>query len=772
MKALKILIIALFCVVTTNVVKAQADTVDVLDYDLTLDLSNGVPFTGKTIVTMQLLSPCEMIGLQLNGTVDSIRVSGREGLGYSIDSIALPQVAVGVPFTVTVWYHGYGYVESYGWGGFHFNSDMSYNLGVAFEEDPHSIGRAMFPCRDNFTDKATYTIRMKTQSGWTAECGGVCQNREVNADGTESSVWRIGQETSVYLVSVSQAAWNRIERNVQSVYGTYPLTIGYTSQTGTSVEHAFEELDSVVPMFERCFGPYRWNRIGYIATRQGSMESVNNIALDRRFIASMSERAQSTIAHELGHAWFGNLVTCSTEGDMWFNEGGASFTSEVAMESVQGRKASDDYYQSNLESVIRTTHISDGSYLSLHNMPHNNTYGSTTYDKGWMVWHSLRGYLGENTFYGAISRLMQRKAFGNVDAYEVRDSLSVYTGVDLTGFFDFHVFNPGFVDYHVEMERGGCLENEVFVRIRQQGVGTDAVMASNRVPVTFFADGAGWDSTSCKRWITFDGTEAQDVVHLPFSPAFCVLDLDREISDAATNAEITFLGLGQRNADVAHMRIKVQERQDDSVTLYVEHHWGKPYDVATMEGVTGSIDRYWVVNTTNPTMHGVQGLFRFASDGFVGGNYPYLDNGKLLHGSIDSAAVLYRPSSDHPWIAVSRTRLDNSQEGFFVVQNLQAGEYTIAVIDTNIVGISAPDAIVPTTTQLFPNPLRRGEALTVEVTVDAPFSVSIHDNAGRLVWHRDGVVNGQKLQPKLAAGTYTVSIHNKQISLQSKLIQL
>lgn len=769
MKLLNILFATLFLLASMGVARAQSDTVDVLDYDLTLDLSNGAPYSGKTVLTMQLLSPCNTIGLQLIGTVDSIKVSGREGLSYDIDSIVLPGIAVGTPFTVTVWYHGNGYVESYGWGGFHFDADMSYNLGVAFNEDPHSVARTMFPCRDNFTDKATYTIRMKTKAGWTAECGGICQSREVNSDNTENSVWRIAQETPVYLVSVSQAAWNRIGRSVQSEYGTYPLSIGYTTQNADLVRQAFEELDSVVPMYERCFGPYRWGRIGYIATHQGSMESVNNIALVNSFVASMDEPAQTTIAHELGHAWFGNLVTCSSEGDMWFNEGGASFTSEVAVESVKGRKASNDYYQRYLEGVIRSNHVSDKGYYALHGMPHSITYGSTTYEKGWMMWHYLRGYLGEEVFYNAMTRLMQSKAFGNVDAYAVRDSLSLYTGVDLTDFFDFHVFNPGFVDYHVEMMRGGCIDNEVVVTIRQQGVGTNATMRSNRVPVTFFAEGDGWDSTSCKRWFEFDGEFCQESVQLPFVPAFCVLDLDREISDAATNGELTFKGMVQRSADVAHMRTKANQAQTDNVTIYVEHHWGKPYDVDTMAGVTSCINRYWVVNTTIP-LRDVQGMFRFVCNNYVAGSYPHLDRGRLLSNSIDSAVVLYRPDAGQPWRAVSHVRLDNNQESFFVVDNIQAGEYTIAVVDSNIVGIVAPEDVA--TTRLFPNPLSRGEALSVEAPVDGPYSVRIYDSAGRLVWKRDNVVNGQKLQPGLAAGTYTVHIDNKQVSLQSKLIQL
>ncbi len=773
MKAIKIMTALLILMVSATVANAQTDSVNVIDYDLSLDLSNGVPFGGKAVITMQLERPCSTIGLNLIGTVDSIRVSGRDTVSHDIYNIELPAIAVGVPFTVTVHYRGHGYVESQGWGGFHFNGDMSYNLGVAFAENPHAFGRSMFPCRDNFTDKATYTIRMKTRSGWTAECGGTCQHRSIDSTGCEHSVWRIEQATPTYLVSVSQAAWHRMNRDIHSENGTYPLTVGFTTQDSNNVVNAFAELDNVVPMYERCFGPYRWGRIGYIATHKGSMESVNNIALYREFVSSMDERAQSTIAHELGHAWFGNLVTCRTAGDMWFNEGGASFCSEVAMESVLGRKASNDYYQRNLESVIRETHITDGGvYRPLSGMPHAYTYGSTTYDKGWMMWHYLRGYLGEEVFYNAMTRLMQSKAFGNVDAYAVRDSLSLYSGVDLTDFFDFHVFNPGFVDYHVEILRSGCIENEVVVMIKQQGVGTSARMGSNRVPVTFFAEGDGWDSTSCKRWIEFDDEGCQETVNLPFVPAFCVLDLDREISDAATNAEITFKGAGKRGAEIAHMRIKATERQEDSVTLYIEHHWGKPYDTDTMAGVKSTINRYWVVNALGPHIHGVKGMFRFVKSNYPSGNYPYLDKDCLPSRSFDSAAVLYRPSASDPWTVVSRTTLDNNYESFFVVDNLQPGEYTIAIVDSALVGINEVHADNHNAINLFPNPLQKGEPFTVEVPMDGTFTIAIFDESGRQVWNRGGIFNGQKLQPNLAPGTYTVQISNNCKSLQSRLIQL
>ena len=125
-----------------------------------------------------------------------VRDNGTRLTSPTLNSLPTASIATGLPFTVHVWYTCSGYVESYGWGGMHFDNDMSYNLGVGFVTDPHVLGRAFFPCRDNFTDKATYTFRVKTRIGWTAECGGMLQSRVANYDGTENSVWHIALRSS------------------------------------------------------------------------------------------------------------------------------------------------------------------------------------------------------------------------------------------------------------------------------------------------------------------------------------------------------------------------------------------------------------------------------------------------------------------------------------------------------------------------------------------------------------------------------------------------
>ena len=762
-KLLIILTLSAFLLVDNKVAAQVADSVDVLDYDLTLDMSATPPLRGDAVITLQLLRPCATIKLDGVLAIDSVEVNGQRLENPNLNALPTAGIAAGMPFTIRVWYYTIGYVEGYGFGGLHLDADMSYNLGAAFEDNPHVIGRAVFPCRDNFHDKATYTLRIKTKPDWTAECGGICQSAAVDTAGMEHSVWRIAQQTPTYLVGVSQAPWKRIRDSIPSLYGTYPVTYGYLYPDSTQVRNAFSELGAVVPMFERCFGPYRWGRIGYIATEKGSMEHVNNIALARQALTSTEEFAKNNIHHELGHAWFGNLITCATEGDMWINEGGASFTGEVAKEAAHGRAVSNDYYQRNLEEVMRSTHIKDGGrYRALHNMIHSYTYGSTSYDKGWMVWHSLRGYLGDSLFYASLRQLMDRCAFGNIDADGVRDSLSLYSGVDLTGFFNFHVFGPGFVNYVVDIApaEGYQTLSNVRIAISQSNIGTNNLAYSNRIPITFFSPALD----TCKVWIAFQGADTViDNLALPFTPTFWVLDYDQEISDAATNSEAHFATGGTENLTVAHAAVTAQGAAD----LYVTHHWGHPDRLPY--GVVRAASRYWVVN--GQWNAAVQGRFHFVRDGYQG-NSPNLDKGFYWNtSSRDSIYLLFRPSPSTDWQVVSHSRTGSSQNGYMVTDSLMAGEYTLAIVDTLQLGLADPTA-PGSTLHLFPNPVEQGQPLCVDVPTTEPFTITVVDAGGRQVWLRKGCTTGEMIRPALPKGIYFVQIENNFISLQSKLIQL
>ena len=135
----------------------------------------------------------------------------------------------------------------------HMDEYIYYNLGAVFNMIPHVFGRSVFPCRDNFYDKATYRLEVTSKPGWRAICSGIRQSEVANPDGSNTSVWLVEQQIPTYILGISSANWHIIEREYEGLYGTYPAIIGYTTQDSSRVYETYDILSDVIPMLERDF---------------------------------------------------------------------------------------------------------------------------------------------------------------------------------------------------------------------------------------------------------------------------------------------------------------------------------------------------------------------------------------------------------------------------------------------------------------------------------------------------------------------------------------
>ena len=752
---------------------AEADSIDVLLYDITLDMSDTVErqVQGTAEITYVLTRNCSVVTFDLIcDAVSPISLDGTvtRGFNYDRDNALLTVYGggnAGDTHVVSIPYTTRGYVESYGWGGLHLDNTIYYNLGVAFAMYPHVFARAWMPCRDNFYDKASYRLTVTTKPGWRAICSGLRQWEEFDSNGSSRSSWWLEQPTPTYLVSVSAAPWQIIERQYESLYGTYPAMIGYMSRDRDQVNDKFDVLEDVLPAFERAFGPYRWDRVGYIATPMGSMEHASNIGLVDACIAVADDPCQMTTCHELGHAWFGNLVTCASEGDMWINEGGASFCEIVAKEAMANRAAATQYYLDKLRMVLLTAHMKDDGYRALSGMSRFYTYGTTTYDKGALVWYSLRGLMGDSLFYDCMNKLFDRCAFGNIDAAALRDSLSLYSGMDLEGFFDFNVFTPGFVDYTVE--RLECEGNNATLTLRQRLRGTDHYAHGCRVPVTFFGSG----NRQSDQWMTVDDSVATQTFALPFAAQYVMVDYHNLMVHAATH-DVANLG-GTGNYTLGNSYCNVYVGSDAAVpvnhSVKVTHHFVHPTG-DTLEGVLRMANRYWEVHTApyDPaiSLRLMYNMGSNSSSGASGLDMGFYDNRSAL----DSLCVMYRRDARQPWQMVSRKRTASSSilTGYFTT-HLMEGEYTLAVVDTNLVGIAERPTATNAKLRLYPNPAQSQFKVEVE-GCDKKFDLAVFDTSGKKVLNINGLNNGDTVRHNLPAGSYVVIIKNNYVSLQSQII--
>lgn len=459
----------------------------------------------------------------------------------------------------------------------------------------------------------------------------------------------------------------------------------------------------------------------------------------------MSENYQSIIIHELAHSWFGNTITCASEHDMWFNEGGASFCEEVGFEAALGKEYSDTYYKNLLSYILRTLHYTDGGYLPIYGLPSDKTYSTTVYDKGALVYHSLRGYMGKELFYSAIRQLMQRNKFTSMDSYAIRDSLSAYSGMDLTDFFDFHVFGPGFLCYSIDsLSTNG---NNATAFVRQRLVGTTTYANSNRVPITFFSS----SMDTATRIATFDGKSGSATFELPFAPAFAIVDYYNEISDAVCSEAVEIKNTQRHNMAYAYAGLQATS-YNSKAWINIDHHWIMPDTAFAHHPAIKrmSPNRYWKVTGNLPQDNTIKGRFWYAVHS--NNEYQYLDKGFLdRSNSVDSLILLYRPNSNSEWTPISATREGNKQ-GYMITGNIQQGEYALAIGYKDLMGIDDPNAQI-TKPAIFPNPIKDHFTISLPNNINLATIIATDIN-GREVYRRTGVADGETLNCRLHSGIY------------------
>ncbi len=706
-----VLITLMSALVTANGQALKSDTINVLNYSIVLDmkhLSHQKLYGTADLTITPRMASVESFSLDFRKlTIDSLLLNGTPHAHYHYNDTVL-RLLLAAPvtpadtFVLRVVYHGTPLIESYNWGGFHFlaDSSLAFNLGVAFKDYPHNYGRVWFPCLDDFIDRATYDVKVRTQGHHRAVAGGVLVDTLQHPDGTITWHWHLNKPVPTYLASVAAGDLTVVHDVYYGIQDTIPISIYVRPADSANAVATFSEVPQMMAIFEERFGPYRWPRVGYTGTTKGAMEHATNIAMPRNLINGTQQFAW-LIAHELAHAWFGNLITCASSGDMWINEGWARYAESIYTEGTDGVTMANEQLMELRKKVLNFTHTSasggDGSWLPLSPVGTDHTYGSTVYDKGALVVHTLRGYLGDSLFFDAVKALTTHFAFQPVSSYQMRDFLTQYTGINLNPFFDAWVFTPGFPHFSIDSVAttpysGGW---NVTVHVKQKITGRSTYADDNKVEIGFYDS----DFAKTTHILSFSGATGMETFWLPFEPVLVLMDPRERTAHAATTTTTIIKDEGIHLFTDMFFRLRVNALPD-SLLFRVEHAFVNPDPLPhTLDGLTLSPNRYWKLSGVIPPSANLDGLFSYS----VGNQY---DNA-LITNNNDSLVVLYRPHAGEKWGSVPFIRSGAPTAGVITVPALQMGEYTLAMWDQDHIGVDRPkETSIKYPSMFYPNPAR------------------------------------------------------------------
>jgi len=761
----------------------RSDTIDVLDENITLDITD---FTTDTIRGFTAIKFAPKINGQSHITldlltmkIDSITCLGQ-ALSYSYnDTILVAYLPAAYNTTDTlnarVYYHGVPKPDPSGWGGFSYSLGYAYNLGVGFSPNFHSFGRCWFPCFDNFLERCTFTFNITSPLNKRAVCNGLLVKDSTATNNLNYRTWVLNTPIPTYLASVAVNNYVFVNKVFPGLNGNVPVMLAALPADTTNLKNSFINLQNAFNCFESHYGPYLWPRLGYVLVpfNSGAMEHATNIAYPRVAANGTTTYEDVLMAHELSHHWWGDLVTCETAQEMYINEGFASYNQSLFNECVYGPAKYLQKVLDNHDNSLHNAHFADKGFLSLSNVPLAYTYGDHSYNKGADLVYNLRSYMGDSLFFAGMKYVLQQRIYKSMNSFEFDTLLTNSTGYNTNSFFNDWINNPGWPHFSIDSMQVNGTNATVFVRQRLWS----APSYYQNVPIEIvFMDA---NRNKVLKNISVSGALSTYTFSLPFTPVYAGINFNNKISDAITSDHKTIFQGGYITYTYGRAVLGIYTNGPDSTFIRIEHNFIKPDAIKNnVNNYRISDQHYWKVDGVLSPGFRTNVKFYFNGKKIINrapGSTDYSDT-CLTQFTADSIIVLYRKNAGDDWREVyfyTKTKIGSSASvyGYVTIDTLKLGEYCFANGVSSVIGINKHT--IENSVSIYPNPA--SDKVTIDLgrasLIPEKTLCRIYSVEGKKVYEQEFEGPLAEIDvSSLAKGYYTLKLEAKDLTFSQKLI--
>jgi len=443
--------------------------IDILHTDLHINVSSHssaldgeVHFSAIANVDLNEETPIRLHYYRLH--IDSAAVNGEKVNAIFHLPIPAPEffdlmfpetmsIPAGDTLNVSIWYKRPDYpdVENNRNGYYFFKAGDTRWGQTAIETIGYTMSqprdaRAWFPTIDKPFNKGTLTKYITVDPSVPVFANGELINKEAHLDGSVTYVYDHQYPIAPYLIAFNAGPFNEysVEHTLQDGR-TVPVASYLFESDSQWADSANSMMKNMLDVFEDLFGPYPFDRYGMIAIqpfRYGGMEHQTISTMRRQ--SFLSERITS---HELAHQWWGNLVTCKDWGNIWLNEGFATYSEALYTEMKEGVAQRDLV----MEWFAYMYFFEDReNRYPIYNPSDEDMFGRVIYQKGAWVLHMLRILIGDESFFKLLRRYGEEFAYSSAGTEDFKNVVESEWGSNLDWFFDQWVYQAGHPVYIIE----------------------------------------------------------------------------------------------------------------------------------------------------------------------------------------------------------------------------------------------------------------------------------------------------------------------------------
>lgn len=305
-----------------------------------------------------------------------------------------------------------------------------------------------FPTIDAPNEKITQELAITVDDKDITLSNGELMLSKNNPDGTRTDFWKQYKPHAPYLVMLAVGEFAQVKD-----YWRDSIAVDYYVEPAYKkyAKMVFGNTPEMMEVFSKKLGvDYPWNKYSQIVVRDfvsGAMENTSAVihydALQHNYREHLDNPHEDIIAHELFHHWFGDLVTCESWSNIPLNESFATYGEYIWQENKYGLMEADCEFNNNLRAYLNQKNKHKVEPIRYHYGSRDDMFDVVSYQKGSLILHMLRKYIGDEAFFESLKLYLTKNAYKTVELADLRIAFEEVTGKDLNWFFNQWFLKPG-----------------------------------------------------------------------------------------------------------------------------------------------------------------------------------------------------------------------------------------------------------------------------------------------------------------------------------------
>jgi len=358
-----------------------------------------------------------------------------------------PAVSFGKLDSVTVFYHGvpgmsgFGSFENY----VHNGAPSMWTLSEPY------CASDWWPSKNDLTDKidSIDVFVVMPKGNHVASNGILVSETPWNTTSTLAH-WKHRYPIASYLIAIAVTNYARYSDYYKTGSDSIEVLNYVYPEDSLDLRAKTPDVLKSMALFEQLFSPYpfRKEKFGHAECNiGGGMEHQTMTFLGKNSFNHF------IFTHELAHQWFGDMITCGSWGDIWLNEGFATYCLGLSDEFLSGENTFKSYMNDARSTILSQP---QGSVFCNDTTIVPRIFSSSlTYYKGAYLLHMLRWLLGDTDFFQGLRIYLNDPGlkYGFAHTSDLKKHLENQSGKDLTRFFADWFYGTGIPGYNVQVKQ-------------------------------------------------------------------------------------------------------------------------------------------------------------------------------------------------------------------------------------------------------------------------------------------------------------------------------